>query len=338
MYIALDEQNNRITAEDAHKEQIYRCPICEQKLELKKGSSRRHHFAHWKSLACSDDWSSDMSEWHLSWQEQFPIECREVVVEHEGKRHRADILIEEHKIVIEFQHSSLSPEEFQKRNQFYIDCGYNVVWLFDMSRAKQEQEHFVLSEAGDYYIWKKPCNTFRKEGIDAVNYSGKTGYNPIIDAQETIQGVFPHAKVANEEVAVFFERDGIIEKLLYYDITGKRVVTSRIDGEMSFTWSKYTFGIWLKKNFYQKKLYRPICRRCKKPMVLRRLRLGNWVWGCQNYGVRGINCREMDHLGESPVEVSIDNQCPFCDESLSSFTTKIECPKCGYTVRLQVEQ
>ena len=338
MFIGLDAENNRVTAEDARREQDYRCPICDQKLELRKGSSRRHHFAHWKNLTCSDDWSSDMSEWHLSWQDQFPIECREVVVEDDGKRHRADVLIEDHKLVIEFQHSSLSPEEFQERNRFYRKCGYHVVWLFDMSRDEQEQEHFVLSEDEDYYVWKKPCNTFRRDGVDAVNYTGRYGYEPIVDAQETIKEIQTQANVYKEEISVFFERNGIIEKLLYYDISGKKVVTSRIKGDLYFEWSKYTFGSWLKKSFYQKELNRPYCARCRKPMVLRTYSYGGYLWGCQNFGEKGIDCRERISLGEYPIQVSIDNKCPFCDEKLSAHLTAVTCQKCGYTVEIKTRE
>ena len=76
-----------------------------------------------------DDWDHDMSEWHFSWQEKFPEECREVVVEYNGVKHRADILI--NNTVIEFQHSPITAEEIKRRNDFYIACGYNVVWVFD---------------------------------------------------------------------------------------------------------------------------------------------------------------------------------------------------------------
>lgn len=70
-----------------------------------------------------------MSEWHLSWQENFPEDCREVVVEKDGIKHRADVLI--NNTVIEFQHSSITSEEIAKRNNFYMSCGYHVIWVFD---------------------------------------------------------------------------------------------------------------------------------------------------------------------------------------------------------------
>ena len=331
MNIGLDEQKNRTRAEDARKGQEYRCPICDQKLELRKGSTRRHHFAHWKNSSCSDDWSSDMSEWHLAWQEQFPIDYREVVVENEGQKHRADVLIEEHKLVIEFQHSPLSPEEFQKRNDFYTKCGYHVVWLFDMSR--DDQEHFVLSDAGDCYIWKKPSNTFRKEGVDIINYSGQNLYNPITDQGDTSKEDIYPTVVFPEKVSVFFERDGIIEKLLYYYISQKKVITSRIKGEMSFEWSKYTFCSWLKKNYSHKELYRPSCPDCHKPMVLRTNSFGGFLWGCQNFKDR--NCRNIIDIGSTPIVVSIDNKCPFCDNALSPRIGSVSCTKCGFMVEIR---
>ena len=45
----------------------------------------------------------------------------------DGQKHRADVLIEDKKVVYEFQHSSLSAEEFEDRNSFYNSLGYKVI-------------------------------------------------------------------------------------------------------------------------------------------------------------------------------------------------------------------
>ena len=60
-----------------------------------------------------DDWKYDMSEWHRGWQSRFPENVREIVVEHRGECHRADILMGGY--VIEFQHSPISAGEFERR-------------------------------------------------------------------------------------------------------------------------------------------------------------------------------------------------------------------------------
>lgn len=43
--------------------------------------------------------------------------------------HRADVCIGNY--VLEFQHSTISKAEFMKRNYFYAQAGYKVVWIFD---------------------------------------------------------------------------------------------------------------------------------------------------------------------------------------------------------------
>ena len=47
---------------------------------IKRGEIKRHHFAH-KSIADCDTFTHDMSKWHINWQETFPEENREVVIE-----------------------------------------------------------------------------------------------------------------------------------------------------------------------------------------------------------------------------------------------------------------
>ena len=131
MFIALDANKNRISIENATKGNEYFCPICGEPLIVRATDSLavRTHFAHKRGTMCLDDWTHDMSEWHLAWQQKFPEENREVVIEKDGVKHRADIFIKN--TVIEFQHSPITAEEIAKRNNFYISCGYNVVWVFD---------------------------------------------------------------------------------------------------------------------------------------------------------------------------------------------------------------
>lgn len=131
MFIALDNNGQRISIESAVKENQYFCPICGEPLIIRATDSLavKTHFAHKRGTICYDDWTHDMSEWHLSWQRQFPEQFREVVIEKNGIKHRADICI--NNTVIEFQHSPITGEEIAKRNDFYLSCGYQVVWVFD---------------------------------------------------------------------------------------------------------------------------------------------------------------------------------------------------------------
>ena len=81
MRVAHNKDGNRIYIDEVigNNEQYY-CPACGAELILKRGNIKTHHFAH-KSLIDCDTFNHDMSEWHLNWQETFPKENREVVIE-----------------------------------------------------------------------------------------------------------------------------------------------------------------------------------------------------------------------------------------------------------------
>ncbi len=159
MLIALDENDNRVHIKNAENYYNYYCPICGEKLLLKRGDVRVHHFSHRSNSKCFDRWHYDMSEWHSKWQEQFPMSSREIVFEKYGEKHRADIFI--NNTIIEFQHSNLSPNEFKERNNFYLSLGYKVIWIFDMIEDYYYENIYRIGELNsNHYIWNNPKNTF----------------------------------------------------------------------------------------------------------------------------------------------------------------------------------
>ena len=97
------------------------CPGCRAPMVPKCGSLKAWHWAHRTGNDC-DPWSEPIGPWHVSWQAPLRPECVEVPIQ----MHRADIVGVEG-MVIELQHSSISPEEIQQREAFYG----NMVWLFD---------------------------------------------------------------------------------------------------------------------------------------------------------------------------------------------------------------
>jgi len=164
MLFAKDSNGDRISIENADPKRVYYCPLCDGELVQKHGSQKIHHFAHKAALdddrySC-DGWSNDMSEWHIDWQDAFPEECREVVVEKEGIRHRADVLI--NNVVIEFQHSPISIEEFQDRNDFYRNDGRRVIWIFDMTENYEAKRIEPSINNSDTYTWKWPSKLFSR--------------------------------------------------------------------------------------------------------------------------------------------------------------------------------
>ena len=160
MNIALDINGDRTSAWSADYTGDYYCQTCSESLILKRGEIRKPHFAHKGGAMCQDHWHYDMSDWHFWWQEQFPIECQEVVFEKSGEKHRADIFIDN--TVIEFQHSNISYDDFRARNRFYNSLGYKVVWLFDVRDNPPEvRESRRPLRDGDMFEWKRPRRALR---------------------------------------------------------------------------------------------------------------------------------------------------------------------------------
>lgn len=128
MEFALNHNNKRTHATDANKQEVYICPLCRQKVLFRSGGSNIDHFAH--QSKCDDTWNYDMSNWHYEWQQQFPEGNREIVIESNRERHRADVMA--YGYVIEFQHSPITSDEFNERNRFYLSYGKKVIWIFDL--------------------------------------------------------------------------------------------------------------------------------------------------------------------------------------------------------------
>lgn len=163
MYIAYDGYGVPVSIDDANQRFDYFCPICLSKLIVKnKGVIRAHHFAHKGSASeCSDNWENEkiydeQSLWHKNWQDEFPIINREITLSFGEVKHRADIVVDQ--TVIEFQHSYLSHVNYDKRTNYYHDCGCKVIWLFDLQ--KDYAEGSLVENGQNSFIWKNSKRTF----------------------------------------------------------------------------------------------------------------------------------------------------------------------------------
>lgn len=171
MLKALDSDGNSIAIDFAVPKTTYFCPICNQPLIQKRGEIRQHHFAHIgvhgdnsrNYAPCTDGWHYDKTDWHIEWQKRFPVECYERVVSFGGVKHIADILVND--TVIEFQHSNISLDEFDERNEFYTHCGYRVIWVFDMTELFDStcgRGIFCWGPKPNSYRWNSPRKFFRE--------------------------------------------------------------------------------------------------------------------------------------------------------------------------------
>lgn len=168
MFVAIGKDKKRVSIEDAIEGEEYFCPVCNNKLSIKaqNSTSVKMHFAHKQGTDCLDNWKYDMSEWHYNWQECFPIECREQIIEKNGEIHRADAIFKN--TIFEFQHSPISYEDFTTRNKFYINCGYKVVWIFDANKKIKSIEPIIDNNFYCYndcverqFDWKRVQDVFK---------------------------------------------------------------------------------------------------------------------------------------------------------------------------------
>lgn len=122
------------------------CPHCDTPTIAKCGEIKAWHWAHKQRTNC-DPWSEPESPWHLWWKEQVEQKNCEVTIEKDGIRHRADIATPDG-IIVELQHSSISPAVIAEREQFYD----RMVWLFD---TKPFTQNFRLLD-NEQLRWKYP--------------------------------------------------------------------------------------------------------------------------------------------------------------------------------------
>jgi len=158
MFFALSAVGERIHIDDASTDAVCYCPICGTSLIQKRGEVRHPHFAHKTGRVCSETWKVDMSEWHFDWQMRFPKSTQEIVIEHNGQKHRADVLIGN--TIIEFQNSPISMKDFDERNLFYTSAGYQVAWLFNLMDKVESGRIVPYCESEEKYIWKWHSTTF----------------------------------------------------------------------------------------------------------------------------------------------------------------------------------
>lgn len=177
MEFALNHNKDRIHASVANKHDEYFCPLCHKKVVLRQGKINVEHFVH--QSKCDDTWNYDMSAWHSQWQQQFPKNNQEIVVEVNGEKHRADVMACGY--VIEFQRSPISAEEFNERNQFYLKYGKKVIWIFDLL------EEFESGHIDCYEEWSNNSDN-----------GGKFKWNY---AKRFLQNYLPQV---NKNVIVFF--------------------------------------------------------------------------------------------------------------------------------------
>ena len=170
MYKAVDKEGNIITLSTASNNNQLYCRCCHSPVYYVAGDisckyGKSSHFRHFPKCKCDDDWHHDKTQWHRDWQNCFPIENQEIILEKGGKKHIADVALPDSRVVVEFQHSHISPTEFEDRNGFYTGLGFRVIWVFDVQN-QYSQKRIGISERGyaallQAYYWDSPVSCLR---------------------------------------------------------------------------------------------------------------------------------------------------------------------------------
>ncbi len=112
------------------------------------GKIKKPYFKHKNS---GDVGGEKMTEWHCEWQGNFPdteIDFPKIN-EQQIKNRRADVLLREHKIVIEFQHSKISYDEVFNRKYDYDLNNHKIIWIIDGNGSIEVNN---LNYSGRFFI------------------------------------------------------------------------------------------------------------------------------------------------------------------------------------------
>lgn len=119
-------------------------PRCGGEMIARCGRVKAWHWAHKGRKPC-DPWYESETAWHRDWKAKFPLLWQEVAQFDPvtGEAHIAGVRTD-HGLVIEFQHSPISPEEMAARESFYE----NMIWVVDGLRGSLDMQFFRMGLSG----------------------------------------------------------------------------------------------------------------------------------------------------------------------------------------------
>lgn len=177
MLLALNQENIRIKAQPNI---IGICPECKEELIPKCGSIKIWHWSHKQKSDCYYS-SHPMTSWHYGWQEfafnhGFDIEVTKIDEYEANKKHRADIIDEKNKRVIELQYSNISQKDILDRCEFFKSIGYTVDWFLNLNK-KYELNHLTFFDTKNHNDEKYIQIKYRQKIFDCLyNYKNQLPY------------------------------------------------------------------------------------------------------------------------------------------------------------------
>jgi len=132
------------------------CDLCGEDVKPRCGKINVHHWTHKNLSKCeSSDWHEPETPWHKYWKYSFGDGKYEQIINKGDEKHRADVRTTKG-VIIELQHSSISPEVIKLREDFY---GEKMIWVIDASKYT-----FVRLEVNTFwYDWSKDYSLKKNE-------------------------------------------------------------------------------------------------------------------------------------------------------------------------------
>lgn len=188
MFVALDDNGDRLHAWDAGRDQRCTCPECQTDVVVKRGRIVVPHFAHRPDSGCV--YGIGESERHHEMKWQVGTMFAEKKVRYEVRfapLRRADLVVG--RWVVECQSSPLSIEEWEARTTFYNAAGSAVLWMWDEGRFQTLDDEEYRIPAEIRHCHQKNYGTIYVLGNDgevvAAHFSPvvRTSYNEYEDIE-----------------------------------------------------------------------------------------------------------------------------------------------------------
>ncbi len=172
------------------------CPVCNSPVIAKCGTIKAHHWAHETKQNCKNDRWETEGQWHRNWKNQFPQEWQEQIVIVNNEKNVADIKTPQG-LVIEFQHSHITPEEQKARETAYK----YMLWVVDGTRLKYDFPRFQKRVKENKYEFLKIRDTIKLFSIDFYDEVFPKNW-----LNSSVPIVFDFLGEENEEQANIFQK------------------------------------------------------------------------------------------------------------------------------------
>lgn len=149
--ISLIEHWEKKELEQLKKNQVFICPACQERVQMKVGSKRLWHFAHVSKQHCKLQLENE-SEYHLQGKKKLYEWLREqgIAVELEAYipkiKQRPDLLVQwnNQTYAIEYQCSTISADVLIKRTKNYSQVNSKTIWILGGTRLKRGVQQNII--------------------------------------------------------------------------------------------------------------------------------------------------------------------------------------------------